>query len=170
MAIEPKKKAAAKKPAKKVTKKVTKKKEPKANGRPKVNPEDYNPDWAKEMTEAYSEGKSDVWVRARCFNGKVVSEDLWYRWVEEVDEFSLTVKGGKLLSQSHWEDVSQDHAKGINTDANATSLIFNMSNRFKDTWKQRQSVEQSTKVSLDMDEAGKLEEFLKEHGIDTSKI
>ena len=169
MAIEPKKKA-AKKPVKKVAKKAVKKKAPKVIGRPQVNPEDYNPQWVDAVTAAYGDGKSDVWVRARCFNGRVVSQDLWTRWLEEIEDFSLTVSNGRYLSQSYWEEKSQDHAVGINTDANATSLIFNMTNRFKGTWKQRQSVEQSTKVSLDMDEAGKLEEFLKEHGIDTSQI
>jgi hypothetical protein len=156
--------------AKDKAKKSGSKSEPREVGRPKVSPEDYNPNWKEELEAAYLDGKSDIWVRARCFKGKVISSELWYRWLEEEKEFSTTVKAGKVLSQSYWEDLSQSHGAGINTDANATSLIFNMTNRFSESWKQRQSVEQSTKVSLDMDDADKLAEFLKENGVDVSSL
>lgn len=139
-------------------------------GRPKINPEDYNPNWEEEVASAYSEGKSDTWIRAKCFKKHVVSDDLWYRWIEEIEIFSRAIKNGKKMSQAWWEDVSQEHASGCNTDANATSLIFNMSNRFKEQWKQRQSVEQTTKHSLDIDELDKLQEFLEENGVDTKNL
>lgn len=141
--------------------------------RPEVNPEDYNPEWQEEILSAYEDGKSDVWVRVKCFKNHRVSNDLWYRWIDEIEEFSETVKYGKELARAWWENVSQEHASGVNTDANATSLIFNMTNRFRDgedAWKQRQSVEQTTKHSLDIQEADKLREFLEENGVDTSEL
>jgi hypothetical protein len=136
-------------------------------GRPLKNPEDVNANWQEEMLEAYGNGKSDVWVRARVF--KAISNDLWYRWTED-DTFSETVKRGRALSQAWWEDVSTDHAVGNNTDANATSLIFNMSNRFKDEWKQRQSVDQVTTVKADIDDLKKIDERLREYGIDPNSL
>lgn len=139
-------------------------------GRPKVSPEDYNPDWKEQILKAYRDGNSDVWIRARCFNDRIVSDDLWYRWIEEEEDFSRTVKFGKQLSQAWWEEQSKDHASGTNTDANATSLIFNMSNRFKDEWKQRQSVEQTTKVTFDVEDLDELQEFLEENGVNTEGL
>jgi len=143
------------------------------NGRPKVNPEDYNANWKQEVIGGYKLGKSDVWVRVNCFKDHTVSEDLWYRWIDEIDDFSLIIKSGHESSQSWWENVSQDHADGTNPQANATSLIFNMSNRFKDgrnSWQQRVNVEQTTKLSLDVNELDKLREYLAEHGVDLEDL
>lgn len=137
-------------------------------GAPTKNPEDVNPNWQEAMKVAYSEGKSDTWVRARVLNA--ISRDLWYRWMEEDKDFSDSVKQGRELSQAWWEDVSVDHAVGSNTDANATSLIFNMSNRFKDDWKQRQSVEQTTTHVMEFEDLKKTEQFLIDNGIDPSSI
>jgi hypothetical protein len=139
-------------------------------GAPKISPEDYNPEWKEQMLEAYKNGKSNVWVKVNCFNDHRVSDDLWYRWLEEEEELSGTVKLGKQMSQAYWEDVSQEHANGTNTDANATSLIFNMSNRFKDEWKQRQSVEQTTKHSLDVNSLDELQDFLEENGVNIDDL
>lgn len=136
-------------------------------GRPEINPQDIESNWKEAMLNAYSDGKSDVWVRARVF--KAVSNSTWYRWLEH-EEFSETVKEGRLLSQAWWEDVSVDHAVGNNTDANATSLIFNMSNRFKDEWKQRQSVEQTTTHHVEFEDIKKTEQFLIDNGIDPSTL
>lgn len=136
-------------------------------GRPLKNPMDIESNWKELMKIAYTDGKSDVWVRARVFKG--ISDALWYRWIED-EEFSRTVKAGRVLSQAYWEDLSHDHAAGNNTDANATSLIFNMSNRFKDEWKQRQSVEQETRIVIELDDVKKAEQFLIDNGIDPKSL
>lgn len=168
MAVEPKKKAPAKRrPAKK---KVADKR---PVGRPRVDPEDYNPEWKEELIEHYSEGKSDLAAKTKCFKKHRVSSELWYRWMEEHEEFSTTVKFGRELSRLWWEELSAEHASGVNSDANATSIIFNMTNRFRngdDAWKQRQSVETATKVSLDIDELDKLQEYLSDNGVDVTKL
>lgn len=139
-------------------------------GRPKVDPEDFNPDWKEEMIAAYTLGKSDVHCRVKCFKEHVVSDDLWYRWIDEIPEFSLTVKDGHHLSMTWWENVSQEHASGDKKDANATSLIFNMCNRFRNDYQQRQTVEQTTKHSLDIDNLDELRDILEESGVDISKL
>ena len=139
-------------------------------GRPKVDPEDYNTEWQEEMLAGYSDGNSDVWIRVNCFKKHTVSKDLWYRWIEEIDQFSSTVKEGHELCQAWWETKSKEHATGAKPEANATSLIFNMCNRFKNTWQQRQTVEQTTKHTLDINNLEALEELLEEHGVDVGKL
>lgn len=139
-------------------------------GRPKVDPEDYNPNWEEEMMAGYADGNSDIWVRVHCFKKHIISSDLWYRWIDELAGFSAAVKQGKTASQAFWETEGKKHATGENTDANATSLIFQTCNRFPDAWKQRQSVEQTTKVSLGIDEIDKLKDILEENGVDIENL
>ncbi len=140
------------------------------SGAPKVEPEFYNPNWKKEIIDAYKDGKSDIWIRVNCFNAHRVSDDLWYRWIKDIEEFAMSVKEGKLLSQAWWEDVSQEHADGSRTSSNAVSLIFNMTNRFKKDWKQRQTVEQTNKHSLDIDSIDEIRALLEESGVDVDKL
>ena len=139
-------------------------------GRPKVNPYECNENWEEQAIAAYIEGKSDAYVRCHCFGGRRISYDLWERWMAEEPGFSESIKYGRELSRVWWEDVSQKHACGDNTSANPTSLIFNMCNRFKEKYKQRQTVDTTNKVSLDVDEMDKLVEFLEDHGVDVSKL
>lgn len=115
-------------------------------GRPKKTLDDIPSDWKESMLAAYSEGKSNVWVRARLLD--CISDDLWYRFIEEEPEFSRTVKAGLSLSQAYWEDLSQDSASGTNTAGNATSLIFNMKNRFSDDWREKQEIEHTGTLGL----------------------
>ena len=139
-------------------------------GRHTVNPEEYNPNWEKEIIAAYKDGKSDTWIKANCFKSHRVSNDLWDRWIDEIENFSEAIKHGRKLSQSWWEDQSQDHACGRNLDANATSLIWNMSNRFRREWKQRQPQEEPIKFKLEIEGLDKLGEFLEENGVDITTL
>ena len=139
-------------------------------GRPKVSPADYNKNWQQDMLDHYRDGNSDVSVRVNCFGDRVVSHELWYRWIEEDKKFSQSVKEGSALSMDWWENVSKQHASGEKPQANATSLIFNMCNRFKDHYQQRQVVEQTTAHTLSISELNKLKEELEELGLDTSKL
>ncbi len=143
---------------------------PKVTGRPETNPEDYNPNWQEEMIAAYALGKSDTHCKVNCFNNHIVSNDLWDRWIAEKNDFSETVKKGHNLSMAWWENVSQKHADGSKQNANATSLIFNMCNRFRNDYQQRQTVEQTTKHSLDVDNLDELRELLEEAGVDVGKL
>ena len=136
-------------------------------GRKPSAPEDYNINYQEAMIEGYSDGKSDTWIRAKVFDG--VAHATFTGWLEN-DQFLACVKRGHAFSQSYWEDISQDHANGGNSDANATSLIFNMSNRFKDDWKQRQSVEQTTTHHVELEDVKKAEQFLIDNGIDPNTL
>jgi len=138
-------------------------------GRPKITAESMNKNWQKDLLKAGAKGKSQTWVRAKVFKTPV-SNDLWNRWVEEEPYFRETLNEAMSLSQVYWEDLSQDNASGENKAANSNSIMFNMTNRFKENWKHRQTVEQRTEHGLDVNDLDKLAETLSEYGIDMKDL
>ena len=137
-------------------------------GRPKKGLDSLPENWQEEVTDAYRIGKSDMWVRARVLD--CMSDDLWYRFLEEEPDFSRIVYAGRKLAQAWWEDHAEDHATGKNKDGNANSLKFNMINRFRDAWKDRQIVEQKTEHSISIENVDELEKYLADNGIDPNKL
>ena len=103
-------------------------------GRPKVKLSDLPSGWSDNMIVLYSEGCSDVEVRVNALD--CISEDLWYRLIAEEVEFSVTVKKGKLLSESWWERNGRVSLK--DKDFNPTLWYMNMKNRFK--WSDKQEI------------------------------
>lgn len=95
-------------------------------------------DWEERMYALASEGASDIEIRVMLD----ISDDLWYRWIDEEPEFSRAVKRAKALCQIWWERQGRSMATG-ESQGNVTSWIFNMKNRFK--WTDR--VEQDLKSS-----------------------
>jgi len=83
-------------------------------------------DWAKSILKLAEEGASDVELRLKLD----ISDDLWYRWIEEEPEFSRTIKKCKMLCQVWWERQGRKMTTG-EAQGNATTWIFNMKNRFK---------------------------------------
>jgi hypothetical protein len=67
---------------------------------------------------------------------------LWERWLKEEEEFSQTVKMGRLLSESWWEKTGREglFSSGIPTETklNYTGWYMNMRNRFG--WKDKQDI------------------------------
>lgn len=123
-------------------------------GRPKVSiservEEGLIPeDWEEHILDMASEGASDVEIRAYL----KISDDLWYRWIEEDDGFSRTIKTAKMLCHAKWEQMGRKMAFG-EVEGNPTTWIFNMKNRFG--WKDKTETEvtatvsQSTTLSID---------------------
>lgn len=123
-------------------------------GRPKVSiaervEEGLIPeDWEEHILAMASEGASDVEIRAYL----KISDDLWYRWIEEDDGFSRTTKTAKMLCHAKWEQMGRKMAFG-EVEGNPTTWIFNMKNRFG--WKDKTETEvtatvsQSTTLSID---------------------
>lgn len=98
-------------------------------GRPKRDMNSLPVNWKAEVLKIYSSGASDSEIR--LFLG--VSQDLWERWLKEEPEFSVTIKDGREAAKIWWERLSRDQASG-KVQGNATTLIFNMKNRFKDEY------------------------------------
>lgn len=75
-------------------------------GRPKYTLDDLRSDWKEVVEELYSEGKHDVHVRVALAIGDApaMSQDLWYRLLDESEEFSLTINAAREKSFAYWMD------------------------------------------------------------------
>lgn len=82
-------------------------------------------DWQKNILALAKEGASDVELRLELN----ISDDLWYRWIDEEPEFSRTIKKARMLCQVWWEQQGRKMVTG-EVQGNVTSWIFNMKNRF----------------------------------------
>jgi len=132
----------------------------KGAGRPKKKLSDLPQGWQSKMEELASEGASDVELRISALDG--ISDDLWYRFIEEEEEFSRTVKRCHGLCQVWWEKVGRTGAVG--GDINPTTWIFNMKNRFN--WRDKKDVLQNVSGTIDLiapDEFESDEEWEQEH-------
>lgn len=71
-------------------------------------------------------------------------------WQNNNPEFSDAVKAAEKISQGWWEREGRKATFGGCEGFNATSYIFNMKNRFKDDWrdKQEQDVNHGVQDSL----------------------
>lgn len=123
-----------------------KKKHP--GGRPKENLETLPDNWQDEVLKIYSEGGSDVAVKAWIYRAKgTFSEELWVRWMLELPEFSKTIKRGRLLSQDWWEEQARTNLVSYHKgpQMNAALWYMNMKNRFG--WRDKQEVEHTGSVT-----------------------
>ena len=102
------------------------------------------PGLKKAIIDLYREGGSDVEVRAMIGDlspDTDMSEELWYRWMEEEPVFATTIKKGKALSESWWYAMGRKHLifqqnRGKRMDY--VGFYMNMKNRFG--WSDKQEV------------------------------
>ena len=66
-----------------------------------------------------------------------VTKQTIYNWADEIPEFFDALKEGEEQSRLFWENLGIQGASG-SEEFNATAWIFNMKNRFKDEWRDRQ--------------------------------
>ena len=73
-------------------------------GAPKKTPGQLPADWREAVLELYHQGGSDKEVKALIliWMGRF-SNDLWDRWLKEEEDFSETIKRGRILSEAWWE-------------------------------------------------------------------
>jgi len=117
-------------------------------GRPKAEL-DLPQGWQDEIISLYSEGASDVEVKALIIGWRgSISNDLWERWMKEEEDFSETIKRGKALSAAWWERAGRINLE--NKDFSATLFYMNMKNRFG--WSDKQEVQHSGGIHINIDE------------------
>lgn len=93
-------------------------------GRPKKTLLDLPKYWKRRVISIKKQGGSDVEVRAELG----ISQDLWERFIREIDEFSLTIKRGEDLCKAWWEKHGRIQLE--NRNFNAVLWYMNMKNRF----------------------------------------
>lgn len=71
-----------------------------------------------------------------------ITRETFNQWRKDNHAFSDTVKQALALSQAWWERLGREGSAGT-APINPTTWIFNMKNRFKDDWRDKQEVEQS---------------------------
>lgn len=70
-----------------------------------------------------------------------ITRETLRQWCKENETFSCAVKEGTDLAQAWWEKKGQEATFGGVDGFNATAWIFNMKNRFKDDWRDKQERE-----------------------------
>ena len=110
---------------------------------PAGRPTEYKPEYCQQLIDHMAEGFS-----FESFAGLLgVSKQTIYNWLEHFPEFVDAKKAGFEASRLTWEKIGKkiaDEGSG-----NATAFIFNMKNRFREDWNDKQQIEHSgAKVSL----------------------
>lgn len=82
-----------------------------------------------------------------------VSRDTFHRWRDLHPEFSDAVKVAIHKSQAWWEREGRLATFGGHDGFNATAWIFNMKNRFKEDWRDKQDIEHVGSVGVTMSDA-----------------
>lgn len=100
--------------------------------------------WYCDILDLYRQGASDVEIKAWIYEiRKSFSNDLWERWLKEEEQFSETIKVGKMLSEAWWCRSGRTNLSV--KDFNYTGWYMNMKNRFG--WKDKQEVQHSGEIT-----------------------
>jgi hypothetical protein len=130
-----------------------------AAGRPLEDLSSLPKGWYDDILELYKAGGSDVEVKCLIYEWRgTFSNDLWDRWLKEETEFSQTIKGGRMFSESWWNKNGRLNLE--NKEFSYTGWYMQMKNRFN--WSDKQTIDQTsvnkTEIEINTD---KLEKALK---------
>ena len=113
-------------------------------GRPKKKLSSLPEGWQQKILDIYSDGGCDVEVRSYLGG---MSDDLFYRLLEEEPEFSRTIKRGRVHAEAWWRKAGrQNLGAGI---MNTGLYAIQMRNRFG--WKDRNESDKDKENALVVD-------------------
>ena len=97
--------------------------------RPKEDVKDLPENWYDLILDLYKIGASDVEVKGLIYEWRgSFSNDLWDRWIKEEEQFSETIKTGRILAECWWNKNGRENLK--NKEFNYTGWYMQMKNRF----------------------------------------
>jgi hypothetical protein len=115
-------------------------------GRPKEDLSTLPNGWYNDVLALYRIGASDEEIKAHIYELRgSFSNDLWDRWLTEEEEFSETIKTGRVLAAAWWNKQGRVHLK--DGSFNYTGWYMQMKNRFG--WKDKQATELTGKDGKD---------------------
>jgi transposase len=112
---------------------------------PAGRPTKYKPEIAETLPDQFKDGQSVIEVCVQLG----ISKDTFYAWVKEYPEFSDSYKKGLEYSQQWWEKLGRAGTVG-KIPVNPTMWIFNMKNRFRADWADRQEITGSNGAPLEI--------------------
>ena len=115
---------------------------------PAGRPTKYKPEFCDVVIEAGREGKT----LAEMASELDVNRATVTAWVAEHPEFSSAINSGLDHAQAWWENNGRLATFGGFPGYNATSYIFQMKNRFKEDWRDRQEIDNKHDLSDPMAE------------------
>lgn len=112
----------------------------KKDRRPKEGLDTLPDGWAIEILNLYKEGAADIEIKAMIYEWRgTYSNSLWDRWIDEEEEFSQTIKMGRMMSETWWNKKGRKNLD--NKEFSFTGWYMNMKNRFG--WRDKQEIQQS---------------------------
>lgn len=110
---------------------------------PAGRPTKYRAEMCKEVVELGKEGASLHEIALQLD----IHYDTLNEWRKEKPEFSEAIKKAQANAQGWWEQKGRLATIGQVDNFNATAFIFNMKNRFKEDWRDKQEVENKHDLS-----------------------
>lgn len=107
---------------------------------PAGRPTKYDPSLCQVVLEAGAEGKTKAAMAEACDVDRATLNE----WCDKYPEFSRAVARGLQKAQVLWEDKGMTATFGGTPNFNATSYIFQMKNRFKEDWRDKQEYDHSS--------------------------
>ena len=125
--------------------------EDKKRGRPKKGFSPWD-GWKGEILDLYAEGASDVEIKALIIKRTAgsLSKDLWHRWLEEEEDFSVTIQEGRLLCQVWWERLGRQYVvtDGMSESRRIQPAIYQIHMRNRFGWDKEHAQKPDNNINL----------------------
>jgi hypothetical protein len=110
-------------------------------GRPKISIDEFPKDWKEHLLRMGADGMLDVDIKAYLN----ISNDTFYRMMEEEPQFSEIVSQMRTLSHAWWVSISRNSfASGTSKQVNSQLYSLILRNRFKDEWNAENKIDITT--------------------------
>lgn len=117
---------------------------PKPEGYVFGTPTKYRPEYCQMLIDHFSKGLS-----FKAFAGKVnVQERTLFNWLEQNPDFKTAKEIGEPMARLFWERMGIAGVAGQVKGFNPAGWIFNMKNRFRDDWRDRQEIEHQVRPQI----------------------